>query len=119
MLGMNISERVENGILVLTVDGRMDHEGAEVFRQEAFRLINAGHRLILVNFAGTTFLASMGIRALIMPSQEVAQHGGKLAVTGLNGELKKLFDTAGLNQLFTVFPSLEEALKPEAWPTVS
>jgi hypothetical protein len=28
---MKISERVEKETLVLTVEGRMDHEGAEVF----------------------------------------------------------------------------------------
>jgi anti-anti-sigma factor len=116
MRGMNIRERVENGILVLEVEGRLDHEGAEIFRQEASRLISAGHRCILVDFGGTTFLASMGIRALILPSQEVAQQGGKLAVTGLSGELKKLFDTAGLHQLFTVFPTLAEAIASDAWP---
>jgi anti-sigma B factor antagonist len=108
---MKISEREEGGVVVLAVEGRLDHEAAEEFRLAAMRRIGEGARALLVDFGGTTFLASMGIRALILPSQEIAQHGGKLAVTGLSAELEKLFQTAGLYQLFTVYPSVAEGIR--------
>jgi len=112
---MQIHERTENGILILGVEGRLDHNGAEIFRKTAFRHIEEGRRSILVDFGGTTFLASMGIRALILPSQEASQHGGKLAVTGLSGELEKLFTIAGLHKLFTVYPTVADATASDDW----
>lgn len=113
---MEIRKRTENGILILSVDGRLDHDAAETFRKTASQHIEDGQTSILVDFGGTTFLASMGIRALILPSQEAAQRGGKLAITGLSGELEKLFAVAGLHKLFTVYPTVADAIGSDAWP---
>ena len=62
---MQISERKEGQILVIIVYGRLDYAAAESFQEYALRRINEGARSILVDFGGTTFIASMGIRALI------------------------------------------------------
>ena len=107
---MNIEEHKEHGVVILSVTGRLDHSGAEIFRATAMSSIENGATNMLVDFGGTSFLASMGIRALIMPSQELSQRGGKMAITGLSPELKKLFEMAGLYQLFTVYPSIEEGV---------
>lgn len=111
---MEIKQRIEQGVLILSVEGRLDHESAEIFRTTASKAIDAGSRAVLVDFGGTTFLASMGIRALILPSQELTQRGGSMAITGLSAELKKLFELAGLYQLFTVYPSVEEGVRSMA-----
>jgi anti-anti-sigma factor len=70
---------------------------------------------MLVDFNETTFVASMGIRALIVPSQAIRQEGGKFAVTGLSAELKKLFDMSGLHQLFKVYPTVADAAAADSW----
>ena len=64
---MQISERKEGKILVIIVSGRLDRAAAGAFREYALRRINEGARSILVDFGGTTFIASMGIGALIVP----------------------------------------------------
>lgn len=113
---MQIAERLEGNILVLSVDGRLDYAGAGKFQEFTIRKICEGARSIVVDFGGTTFLASMGIRALMVPAQEMMKAGGRFAITGLSADLKKLFETAGLFQLFKVYPSLAEAAADGDWP---
>jgi anti-sigma B factor antagonist len=113
---MQITERCDGPLLILSLDGRLDHEGAQVFQAAAVRHIEAGERRILVDFGGISFVASLGIRALILPTQLAAQSGGRLCITGLGPSVRNLFETAGLDRMFTVFESVEEALADQAWP---
>lgn len=112
---MEITETQEGPVCVLAVKGRLDHDGAGQFQDYAVRRVNEGVRALLVDFNETTFVASMGIRALIVPSQAIRQEGGRFAITGLSVELKKLFEMTGLYQLFKVFPTVADAAAAESW----
>jgi anti-anti-sigma factor len=103
---MQISEEQHGPIWVLKLDGRLDHAGAQVFQACVDRLIDSGARAMIVDFGGIGFLASMGIRALIAPSQKLSQIGGRLAITGLNDSTRGVFEMAGLLQIFTTYPEV-------------
>jgi anti-anti-sigma factor len=64
---------------------------------------------LIIEMTGVDFIASVGIRALIRPSQAVAKLGGKLAVTDLKPQLREFFKLTGLDQMFVVFDSVEQA----------
>ena len=113
---MQISERKEGQILVIIVYGRLDYAAAESFQEYALRRINEGARSILVDFGGTTFIASMGISALIAPTQEVSRNGGRLAIIGLSPQLRQLFEVAGLLKVFQVYSTTAEASADGVWP---
>ncbi len=115
-VAVQIRDRVENGILILSPLGRMDHAGSEAFHEAVGQWIAKEHRAILVDFQEVTFLSSMGIRALVGTSQELTRCGGRLALTGLSGALDTLFDTAGIRSLFPIFASTGEALQSDIWP---
>jgi anti-anti-sigma factor len=55
------------------------------------------------------FIASVGIRSLIRPSQALSMRGGKLAVANLNPQIDEFFKLTGLDQMFRVFGTVEEA----------
>lgn len=107
---MQITERTEGETLILHLEGRLDHAGAQVFKERARVAVDTGTRHLVVDFSGATFVASMGIRALIVPAQEISRAGGKFALTGLNPEIHRLFEISGLLTVFKVHESLTEAL---------
>ena len=107
---MQISERSEGDILILSLEGRLDHAGAGIFQEKALELIRAGHRKLAIDFGGTSFVASMGIRSLIVPAQELSKVGGKFALTGLSPELHRVFELSGLLSIFKVHDTLAEAI---------
>ncbi|CAN5369817.1 hypothetical protein BH09VER1_BH09VER1_05790 [soil metagenome] len=112
---MQITDQQEGPILVIELDGRLDHAGAELFREHALKLIEDGARSIVVDFNNTSFVASMGIRALIFPAQEMSKNGGRFALTGFSPSVRQLFEVAGLMTMFKVYPSLAEAAADGIW----
>lgn len=110
---MTITTCQENDLWILRLEGKLDHEGAKVFQETVDAKIAEGARRILVDFGGTSFVASMGIRALIAPTQKLAQMGGQLAICALSPAVAKLFALAGLQQIFSTYSTIEEA--KQAW----
>jgi anti-anti-sigma factor len=112
---MEITERQEGNILVIAVEGRIDHTGAEAFQQFTVNRINEGARSLVIDFAKTTFVASMGIRAIIVPAQEVSRVGGRFGLIGLTPQVQQLFEVAGLLTVFNTYPTLADAAADGDW----
>jgi len=106
---MQITDHRDGGVTILSLEGRLDHAGAGIFQERALQVIKDGARQLIVDFGGTSFIASMGIRALIIPTQEVSRQGGKLVLTGLNAELLRFFEISGMKDMFTVHDSIDAA----------
>lgn len=112
---MQISERLEGAVLVLSVEGRLDNCGSDIFREKTLEHIRAGSRAIIVDFSGTTYIASLGIRALFIPAQELQKSNGRMVLAGLNADLKNLFLIGGLLDLFEVYATPALALSNGKW----
>jgi anti-anti-sigma factor len=112
---MQITERKEGPILVLALDGRLDHSGAGIFQECAVNHIKAGARSMVVDFGGTNFVASMGIRAIMVPAQEISREGGRFAVAGLSSQVVRLFEISGLLQVFKVYDTVADAAADGIW----
>ncbi len=113
---MNVLESSHGDLVVLTLDGRLDHDGAPMLEASVKKHIENGYRSILVDFRGISFLASMGIRALIIPTQTLSKLGGRLGVTGLGESTLAVFETAGLTKVFPVYDTVESAVADTSWP---
>jgi len=112
---MQITEHREGPLLVIAVEGRLDHAGAGTFQDYTVKHIQNGVRSMVVDFTGTTFVASLGIRAIIVPSQEMARAGGRFGLTGLSPQLRQLFEISGLLKVFNTYPTLADAVADGVW----
>ncbi|MDD5200340.1 MAG: STAS domain-containing protein [Terrimicrobiaceae bacterium] len=107
---MKIEERREGRVVVLSVEGRLDHAGAEIFDAHVSRLIAADERALVIDFHGVDFVASMGIRALIKPYQALAQQGGRIVVANLGESVRSVFRLAGIDQAVPIYDSVGTAV---------
>lgn len=116
---MQITQRlVEGPVLIIAVAGRLDNVGSDQFREQVMEQIRAGMQAVIVDFSETTYVASMGIRALFIPLQELAKRKGRMVLTGLSRDIQSLFVTAGLMDLFDVFDSVAAARADAGWARV-
>lgn len=106
---MDITRRDEDGIAILSLHGRLNQASADALHAAAMEAIEAGCRSLVVEMKGVDFIASVGIRALIRPSQAISLNGGKLAVADLTPQIRDFFQLTGLDQMFTVYDSVAEA----------
>ena len=107
---MKIEERREGPVVILSIEGRLDHAGSEIFDAHVTKLIAAGEQKLVVDFHRVGFVASMGIRALIKPYQALAPRGGKVAVANLGDSVRSIFQLAGIDQAVPIYESVDAAV---------
>jgi anti-anti-sigma factor len=107
---MDIGRRSENGIPVLILKGRLNQGSADALHTAAMEFAGDDDcKALIVDMGGVDFIASVGIRSLIRPSQALSMRGGKLAVANLNPQLSEFFTLTGLDQMFRVYETVADA----------
>ena len=108
---MDITRTNRDGVAVLALKGRLNQGSADTLHAAAMEIAGDNDcKALIVDMGGVDFIASVGIRSLIRPSQALAMRGGKLAVANLNPQIDEFFRLTGLDQMFRVFGTVEEAI---------
>ena len=102
------SESLEGGILKINLAGRMDVQGAQEIDLK-FAGYTAKQRAVIVDLAAVNFLASIGIRTLLLSAKAVSQRGGKIVLLNPDSNVTKILEMAGIDTLIPISRSLEEA----------
>jgi anti-sigma B factor antagonist len=110
-LKMSISyQDVGTDLRRITISGRLDAEGTESILPRLMELVEEPARGVVVELSAVRFLASVGIRALVVSAKAVQQRGGKMVlVTGQGSSVSMSIDATGIGELIPVFTSIAEA----------
>ena len=107
---MEIVRRSENGIPILVLTGRLNQASADALHAAAMEVAgDETSKALVVDMGGVDFIASVGIRSLIRPSQALSMRGGKLAVANLSPQIGDFFKLTGLDQRFRVYETVADA----------
>ncbi len=108
---MKIIRKDRGGAVVLALEGKLNQASADALHSAAMEIAgDPDCKALVIDMGGVDFIASVGIRALIRPSQSMSMRGGKLAVANLNPQIDEFFRLTGLDQMFRVFSTVEEAV---------
>jgi anti-anti-sigma factor len=107
---MNIdAEALDDGIWKINLSGRMDVKGTQEIDVK-FSGMTAGQRnAIVVDMSGVDFLASIGIRSLLLNAKAVGLRGGKMVLLNPETSVAKVLQTAGIDTIVPIFNDLEAA----------
>jgi len=97
------------GITEVKVFGRMDIKGVFAIEDGFAKIADEKHK-VLVNLEAVTFLASLGIRTLVMSCKAVAAKGGDLVLLNPQANVDKVLKSSGIDQAIKIFTSRDEAL---------
>lgn len=96
----------------ITLSGRLDIQGTDEIATQFAALSAEAGRNVLVDFTGVSFLASIGIRALISNAKALHKLGGRMAlVVGDNTSVAKTLDATGIDVLMPIFKNMKDAEK--------
>jgi anti-sigma B factor antagonist len=98
------------GVLVIEVDGQLIVGNRQELKQKVLDALEAGERKFLIDFAGTGYIDSSGLGVLVSLSKKIRDEGGDLRLSGLNEDLRTLFELTKLDTLFAITDSAAEAL---------
>jgi len=98
-MNLEVAE-LENGITKVTLSGRLDIEGALKIDSE-FNAVAEEKKKVVVDLSDVTFIASLGIRTLIIGAKAAASNGGKMVLLDPQPNVERVLRTSRVD---TVIP---------------
>ena len=102
---MQIEFEMTDEILIVNLDGELDHHFAAVIREEIDKTVDAFHsKHLIFNFEKVTFMDSSGIGVIMGRYNKISQLGGRLIITGCSEYIDRILDMAGI---YTIAAKME------------
>ena len=94
----------------LALRGRVDALSSAEIQKVFDRLIQAGERMILVDFAEVNYVSSAGLRLFLLVQKQLTSVGGELLLFGLASQTLEVFRISGLDKLFHIASTRDELM---------
>ncbi|MCV2394906.1 STAS domain-containing protein [Actinotalea sp. M2MS4P-6] len=109
-MDVSVTSRESGDRTVIDVKGEIDVYTAPVLREEISNLVDAEHTTIVVDLTQVSFMDSTGLGVLVGALKKVRTLGGDLSLVINEEKILKVFRITALTQVFSIHPTLEEAL---------
>ena len=107
---MQIStQEIDAGITRIELDGRLDIAGAAAIDLK-MNLIAGSAKKMLIDLQKVTFLGSMGLRSIVVPSRAVHSRGGKVVLFAPTEMVESVLKTSGINTLLPIHHDFAAAI---------
>jgi anti-anti-sigma factor len=96
------------GVTQAVLIGRMDIEGSQAI-EGPFGVLTRLRRTLVVDLSQVSFMASMGLRTLMVGARNQSELGGKLVLAGPQPNVEKVLKESGIGDIIGVYPTVEAA----------
>ena len=108
-MGFQVSRR--GSVTLVEVEGQLIVGNRQELKQKVLEHLEIGDRKFVIDFSNTGYIDSSGLGVLVSLAKRLKEYGGELKLSGLSDDLMMLFELTKLVTLFTITPSLDEALE--------
>lgn len=109
---MHINFEMTDDILVVSLDGEIDHHSSTVVREEIDKTIDTFFsRHLIFNFEKVSFMDSSGIGVIMGRYNKIKQMGGKLMITGCSDYVDRILNMAGIYTIAEKAESVMNAIE--------
>jgi anti-anti-sigma factor len=96
-------------VLLVKLVGPLDIAGAGEIEMP-FSVISGKHGKVIVDLAGVTFLASIGIRVLVKTARTIINRKGRLVIFGSTDEASRVLRSTGIDTIIPVVADEQAAI---------
>lgn len=97
---LNICKNVENGIVTLDLEGRVDTTTAPQLEQEIKASMDGATELIF-DFKKLDYISSAGLRVLLSAHKAMMKQG-EMKIRNVNEVVMEIFDVTGFSDILTI-----------------
>ena len=108
-------EPVVPGVVKIVLDGRLDITGASDIDLPV-HAIAGSYSGVVVDLASVSFLASIGIRTLLLGAKAVQRRGGHFILLNPVDEVERVLDVMGMTDLMPIYRDNDAALAAASAP---
>ncbi len=105
------SSKSKEGYYKITPTGANDSETHEDFNRQLQPILTRSTRCIVMDLSDVNYISSAGLGALFSIKKKLMENKGELLFTGLQPQIKKLFEIVKALPRETLFVSADEADK--------
>ena len=104
------TEQLDDNSYVIALAGEVDLYTAPEFKQQLLEVIGQGAKNVVVDFTDTTFIDSTTLGVLVGGVKRLRTNDGQLSLVCSDRNITKIFEITGLDRVFTIYGSRDEAL---------
>jgi anti-sigma B factor antagonist len=104
-------ESIDAETHVIELGGEVDLYTAPEFKERLVQVIEDGKKQVVVDLSKATFIDSTTLGVLVGGVKRLRPSGGSLALVCTDQNISKIFEITGLDRVFPIHGSREEALQ--------
>lgn len=93
---MNLTATVQDGVAVLSIEGRLDGQNAAEAEAAFVGLADEGHTRFVLDLAGLQYISSAGLRVVLVAAKKTKALRGGLICAGMSEPVREVFEMSGL-----------------------
>ena len=101
---------IDGGVTVATLRGRIDIAGAQEI-DLPMNVLAGSKRRVVIDLSQVEFLASMGIRSIVLAAKSILSKRGTCGLVAPPGNVRLVIESAGIDTIIPTFDTLEQAVK--------
>ena len=107
---MEIIQEEKNGIVCVTVKGRMEAQLAPDFEKTIKAIIASDSRRLLFDLSALDYLRSSVLRVILNAIKEISQKSGRIGLCCLNGYVNEISEVNRFKDTVAITDSVESGL---------
>lgn len=104
---MEIKYIEEDGITIITPNGRIDISTAKSFEEGIMKLLGQ-NQFVVISFSEINYISSAGLRVILMAGKKIASMKGSFALTNMPPKIHEVFKMSGFDKILKIYPSMSE-----------
>ena len=106
---MEIAKQEKDGVMMVSLIGRLDAASAGDTEAELNQLTGEGAKL-LVNLEKLEYISSAGLRVLLVAAKQIRRNNGKMCLCNLTDSVSEVFEISGFSAIFDIASSDQESV---------
>lgn len=102
-------EELNNGISLIKLDGTLDIMGANEIEIKFSGYCSGDNARVIVDMAGVNYLASIGIRLLMLNAKAMASRNGKMVLLNPIPDVLSVLEITGIPAIIPIYSKIESA----------
>lgn len=107
---MDITQREEKGVVIFSLNGRIDNDGATKMEQTLQKASDTAKSKMVLDLSAVQYINSAGLRVLAEFLTINREKGGDLYLAAINSRVKRVFQIVGFDNFFKIYESPTEAV---------
>ncbi|MCG6552009.1 MAG: STAS domain-containing protein [Candidatus Magnetominusculus sp. LBB02] len=99
-----------NGIVVISLKGRMDTSNASAADEKFKGVLAKSPEKVVVSLKGLDYVSSAGLRIFLTTAKEMKKTGSKLAFAEISDQVLKVLKMSGLDMILKIYKSTDDAI---------